>query len=764
MGGIPELRGLLETAAAQAVAAALIQFIWQGALTGALTAILLAALRRSGPDVRYVVSTIGLSLMLTLPVVTAVQEFRALQISATMTPPAGLVTAGAAAHVPSGGPGAATSQAPETMWDRVAGLAGARELPDGTAASLSRAPNVPPLWRGLLLLWIAGVALLTLRTAGGWLWLRRLGARAAPAGAEMTHAAARLARQLHVTQPVRLFQSTLIEVPTVIGWMKPLILFPASALAGLSPLQLEAILAHGLAHVRRHDYLVNLLQTMVETLLFYHPAVWWVSRQIRIEREHCCDDLAVSLCGDPVVYAQALADLEELRAPGGRLAIAASGGSLLTRVRRLIGPAPAGPMAGPLVAAASLALVVFFAGLAGAAAQEHDHADPASASSADAGTVGQLRAGADQAREGAEHLREGLQHLREQLQQLREAAARLGEDLVRFVPADGDLFEQVPPAPPAPPAPAALPAPPAPAAAPADVLDVEPMAPLPPAPPIRAWPADLQPVHVPAPPALPAHPAPVPPAAVAAPAVLPAPPAPAARLALPAHPAPPTLPATPRYAAPGPPSSIAAPPQPGQRQRGKQSSGNFMWSNDGEKLEVQYRGEVEFSDDDADVTRLEPGGYLRLRDGDRAVDLLADESGSITRRFRVSGSERPFEPEGRAWLARVLPRVIRQTGIGAPARAARIYKARGAQGLLAEITLIEGSFGKRIYFTELLKMPALDPRTVETALAQAGREIDSDFELASLPIAAERPRREEAAPQRGVQGGRTIDSDFEMRR
>ena len=90
-------------------------------------------------------------------------------------------------------------------------------------------------------------------------------------------------------------------------------LLPMSALAGLSPLQVEAILAHELAHIRRHDYLVNLLQTLLETLLFYHPAVWWLSRQIRIEREHCCDDLAVSLCGDPVVYARALADLEELR-------------------------------------------------------------------------------------------------------------------------------------------------------------------------------------------------------------------------------------------------------------------------------------------------------------------------------------------------------------------------------------------------------------------------------------------------------------------
>ena len=725
MSGIPEVGGLLETPAARAVAAALVQFIWQGALTGVLTAILLAALRRSGPDVRYVVSTIALSLMLTLPVVTAIQEFRSLQVTATTRSASETVSRAAITQAPSGQRGEAASAASGRMWDAMT-----------LSASPSRAA-VPPLWRGVLLLWIAGVVVLTLRTAGGWLWVRRLRLRAAPASMEMTRAAARLARQIHVTRPVRLLQSTLVDVPTVIGWLKPAILFPAGALAGLSPLQLEAILAHELAHVRRHDYLVNLLQTMVETLLFYHPAVWWISRQIRIERENCCDDLAVSLCGDPVVYAQALADLEELRAPGGRLAIAASGGSLLKRVRRLIGPSPAGPAAGPLAAAASLALVLVFAGLAGAAAQEADGRDGAFASFADAGTAAQLGAGADHAREGAEHLREALQHLREQLQQLREAAARLGEDLVRFVPEHGDLLGQVPPAPPA------APTPPAPPAAPADVFDDPLVTPLPPAPPVPAWPGDVPAVHPPAPPA---------------------PPTPDARPAPLALPAPPVLPATPLYAAPGPPPPLAAPPQDAPRQRRGQSSGNFMWSNDREKLEVQYRGEVEFSDDDADVTRLEPGGYLRLRDGDRAVELHADESGTITRRFRVSGSERPFEPEGRAWLARVLPRFIRQTGIGAPARAARIYKARGAQGLLAEITLIEGSFGKRIYFTELLKMPALDPRTVETALAQAGREIDSDFELASLLIASERLAANEPTRKAWFQAARTIGSDFEMRR
>ena len=99
---------------------------------------------------------------------------------------------------------------------------------------------------------------------------------------------------------------------------------------------LRAVIAHELAHIRRHDYLVNLFQVVAETLLFYHPGVWWVSRRMRVERENCCDDLAVDLCGNPVIYARALADLEELRFGTPALALGADGGSLIERIRRLL--------------------------------------------------------------------------------------------------------------------------------------------------------------------------------------------------------------------------------------------------------------------------------------------------------------------------------------------------------------------------------------------------------------------------------------------
>ena len=116
-----------------------------------------------------------------------------------------------------------------------------------------------------------------------------------------------------------------------------MVLIPTSALTGLTVTQLEAVIAHELAHVRRHDYLVNGLQSLAETLLFYHPAVWWISARVRQEREHCCDDVAIAVCGDPVTYGRALASLEQLRQGEGLLAVAASDGSLTERIRRLLG-------------------------------------------------------------------------------------------------------------------------------------------------------------------------------------------------------------------------------------------------------------------------------------------------------------------------------------------------------------------------------------------------------------------------------------------
>ena len=163
-----------------------------------------------------------------------------------------------------------------------------------------------------------------------------------------------------VGRAVALLESALVEVPVVIGYLRPVVLLPAGMATGLSTEQVESLLMHELAHIRRHDYLVNLLQSVVEGLLFYHPAVWWVSHVIRTEREHCCDDMVVELRGDARGYAGALAALESLRGP--QAALAASGGSLVKRVRRLLRRSE-GPQGSPAATVAAIVLLVGAAGI-----------------------------------------------------------------------------------------------------------------------------------------------------------------------------------------------------------------------------------------------------------------------------------------------------------------------------------------------------------------------------------------------------------------
>src|SRR5262249_24799390 len=132
--------------------------------------------------------------------------------------------------------------------------------------------------------------------------------------------------------------SGVAHTPAVVGWLRPVVLVPAAALAGLPPEQLEALLIHELAHIRRHDYLVNVLQGVVEALLFYHPAVWWVSGHIRTEREFCCADIVVGVNGDVLTYARALAEMESFRPAHPGVAMAANSGSLIRRIGRLLAP------------------------------------------------------------------------------------------------------------------------------------------------------------------------------------------------------------------------------------------------------------------------------------------------------------------------------------------------------------------------------------------------------------------------------------------
>ena len=190
--------------------------------------------------------------------------------------------------------------------------------------------------------WLLGVACLSTRTIGGWWLIQRLRRSSLVEAPEAVYANfVRLCERLGITQPVSLYISQHIQGPLAIGIVRSLVILPASALMALSPEQLESVLAHELAHVRRADYLWNLIQTMVETLFFFHPAVWWLGGRLRQQRELCCDDVAVQSCADPLVYATALLRLEERRTQRLTLAMALDGhrpwSGLGLRIARILG-------------------------------------------------------------------------------------------------------------------------------------------------------------------------------------------------------------------------------------------------------------------------------------------------------------------------------------------------------------------------------------------------------------------------------------------
>jgi beta-lactamase regulating signal transducer with metallopeptidase domain len=188
-----------------------------------------------------------------------------------------------------------------------------------------------------VLIWLTGVLIFSARALGGWFLLERLRREKTEQLPEiLRQRCVALQRRLGLTRTVRYLESRLLDSPAVVGWFRPVILLPITALTGLSPQQLEAVIVHELAHIRRFDCFVNLFQIAAETLLFYHPAVWWVNRSIRAERENCCDDIAVSVCGNAHDYARALTLMETWRATPA-LVLAANNGSLKLRISRLLG-------------------------------------------------------------------------------------------------------------------------------------------------------------------------------------------------------------------------------------------------------------------------------------------------------------------------------------------------------------------------------------------------------------------------------------------
>jgi len=312
---------------------ALIHFLWQGALIAALFAV---ARRSRSAQIRYLLACLALAAMTAAPVITfAVSGTSVLSPSPSYT----TATPATPAHA-----GHASPVLPIYIYE-------------------TWHEDIMP-W--LVLAWFGGAVIFWAHLSGGWIIAARMRSMfVRPAPAAWQRKLDELKIHIEVSQSVRLLTSALVQVPTVVGWLRPVILMPIGALAGLPPEHVEAILAHELAHIRRHDYLVNILQSAAEALLFYHPAVWWILSQIRNERELCCDDVGVAVSGDALTYVRALADLEQHRPARITPALAANGGSLPDRIARLLGQSrnPSRSLPGPGLLCATLLLAITAYGL-----------------------------------------------------------------------------------------------------------------------------------------------------------------------------------------------------------------------------------------------------------------------------------------------------------------------------------------------------------------------------------------------------------------
>jgi beta-lactamase regulating signal transducer with metallopeptidase domain len=307
-----DFQAWLSPSVMRAMAWALLHFLWQGMVLAAVFASLMSIARSAAA--RYALAVSVLILMVAAPIAT----FFMLRNSG-----------------PIGHPAIVVPSTPASMAAKPAQYASTQEPVSNEGISADTF-----VW--LVRMWIAGVIFFSLRTAGGMLIVERLQRRkSVPVRAGLLETCLDLQRRLGIKRAVRFCQCNGLDVPAVIGWFRPVVLLPLTVLAGLSQAQLEAVIAHELAHIKRWDYFVNLFQIAAETVLFYHPAIWWVSRRIRQERENCCDDVAVRLCGNVVDYARALTYME-----GGRtapsLVMAASGSPLATRVLRLLGTRKSG--------------------------------------------------------------------------------------------------------------------------------------------------------------------------------------------------------------------------------------------------------------------------------------------------------------------------------------------------------------------------------------------------------------------------------------
>ncbi|HHG83571.1 MAG TPA: M56 family metallopeptidase, partial [Bacteroidetes bacterium] len=311
------LESIIPQNLAEAVGTTFMHAIWQLAAVALLLLLVYQFVPRKSSRLRYNLGITALALMFILPLATFGLYFQAESQQVSIAPDTQTLLA--------------TGQ-----YEQLTSILAAQDsqmafLP-GVTAFFSDNANL------LFAIWALGAFLFTLRFLGSYLYVQRLRHRdTSPVPQAVMDSLLKLKEKLGIHRTIQLLQSAAVDTPMVIGVLRPVILLPIGLLSGLSPEQVQCILAHELAHIRRWDYLINIFQSIVEICLFFHPATWWVSKMVREERENCCDETVLALKNNNLVYAKALLNLEVLRTRKPNLAMTSNGGSLFKRIKRITG-------------------------------------------------------------------------------------------------------------------------------------------------------------------------------------------------------------------------------------------------------------------------------------------------------------------------------------------------------------------------------------------------------------------------------------------
>ena len=297
----------------------IIHSLWQAAIVAIILGLILLALKRSSSATRYYISTGAMLTVLLLAVITFFSEYSNAHKTET-----------AVQNVQqTSGLNTDYSKSANTKLDSTL-------KPDFKEKFIAYFDKHLPL---IVLIWQMGVLILILKLLGGLSYSQRLKNYQTHSLSEYwQNRLNEISHSIGIQKAIKLMESAIIKAPVVIGYFKPVILFPVGAITGLSQEQVEVILAHELAHIERNDYLTNIFQSVIEVLFFFHPAIWWISANIRNERENACDDIAISVNKDSLVLAKALTNLEFLnhKTPGLAAAFSGNKSSLLNRVKRIV--------------------------------------------------------------------------------------------------------------------------------------------------------------------------------------------------------------------------------------------------------------------------------------------------------------------------------------------------------------------------------------------------------------------------------------------